>query len=203
MRVVHVDGVSARQGRVRAEDERVGLAAHGFRAEVRAVGGKTGIGERGEGDFGDRRIAIARREGVDDTPLPEIAPLTIPVESGVTEVGVKFSEDLGDEDRFVGSLPVPLSVIAMAVGLRPTCTDPSRTGLSGSRDDDGYGAFRVVRHIEKGAVRGQGAATRLRAHLDLALLPCPDEVNDRDGAADAVSDIGRLSFGWTATQRGS
>ena len=29
------------------------------------------------------------------------------------------------------------------------------------------------------------------------------EVNDRDGAGDAVSDIRRPSLGWTATQRGS
>ena len=66
-----------------------------------AVGGKAGIGERREGDFGDRRIGIARREGLDDPLLPEIARLTIAVENGVDEVGVEFGEDLGDEDRFV------------------------------------------------------------------------------------------------------
>ena len=73
---------------------------HGVAEVVRryAVGGKAGIGERGEGDFGDRRIGIARREGVDNPSLPEIARLTIPVENGVFEVGVEFSEDLGDED---------------------------------------------------------------------------------------------------------
>ncbi len=66
-------------------------------AEVKrghAVGVKAGIGERLEGDFGDRRIGIARREGVDDPLFPEIARLTIAVEDGVDEVGVEFGEDL-------------------------------------------------------------------------------------------------------------
>ena len=53
---------------------------------------------------------------MDDPSFPEIACLTIAVESGVFEVGIEFGEDLGDEDRVVEMLPVPLSVIAMAVG---------------------------------------------------------------------------------------
>jgi len=35
--------------------------------------------------------------------LPEVARLTVAVESGVVEVGVEFGEDLGDEDR--GDVP--------------------------------------------------------------------------------------------------
>ena len=122
---------SVQASRVRAED--VGLGGrHGVAEVVRryAVGGKAGIGERLQGDFGDRRIGIARREGLNDPLFPEIARLTIAVESGVFEVGVQFGEDLGDKDR-VSMLPGPLSVIAIAVGLPPTCTAPSRIGLSG------------------------------------------------------------------------
>ena len=47
-----------------------------------AAGGKAGIGYRRQGDFGDRWIGIARREGVDDPSLPEIAHLTTDGERG-------------------------------------------------------------------------------------------------------------------------
>ena len=57
-----------------------------------AAGGKAGIGERGEGDFGDRRIGIARREGVDDPSFPEIAHLTIAVETGSTKSGLSSAK---------------------------------------------------------------------------------------------------------------
>ena len=90
------------RSRVRAEDE--GLGGRDGVAEViraNAVGVKAGIGERLQGDFGDRRIGIARRKGLDHPLLPEIAGLTITVERGVDEVGVELGEDLGDEDRFV------------------------------------------------------------------------------------------------------
>ena len=50
----------------------------------------------------------------------------------------------------------------------------------------------MVCHIEPGAVRGQGAAPWLGAHRDLLHFPALHEVNDRDGARDAVGDIRRL-----------
>ena len=100
LRVVRVDGVSCRQGRVRAEDERVGWAGRGFRAEVRAVGGEAGIGERGEGDFGDRRLALPAGKAWTTPRFPR-SRASPTVERGVDEGGVEFGEDLGDEDRFV------------------------------------------------------------------------------------------------------
>ena len=77
------------------------------------------------------RTGIARRECLDDPLFPEIAHLTITVEHGVDEGGVEFGEDLGDKDCFVRIEPSPSFVIAMAVGLRPTCTAPAGIGLSG------------------------------------------------------------------------
>ena len=189
----------------RAED--VGVGGRDGVAEViraHAVGGKAGIGERLQGDFGDRRIGIARREGVDDPLFPEIARLTIAVESGIFEVGVEFGEDLGDEDRVVGALPVPLSVIAMAVGLRPTCTAPSRIGFSGLLViEDGYGALGMVRHIEQGAVRCQGAAPRLGAHPDLLHFPALTRSTTETVPLMPFVTYAARSVGWTATQRGS
>ena len=61
--------------------------------------------------------------------------------------------------------------------------------------EDGYGARRMVRHIEQRAVRRQGAAPRLGAHTDSVHFPGLHEVNDRDGAADAVGDIRHLVGG--------
>ena len=60
-----------------------------------------------------------------------------------------------------------------------------------ARDEDGYGALGMVRHIEQRAVRRQGAASRLGAYLDRRRYPAQHEVNDRDGAADAVGDVRR------------
>ena len=83
-----------------------GAAAFGQKARRLALKPESASGDKG--DFGDRRIGIARREGVDDPLFPEIAPLTIAVEDRVDEVGVEFGEDLGDEDCFV-------RVVAVAV----------------------------------------------------------------------------------------
>src|SRR5262249_31071137 len=89
---------------VRGRAEDVGLGGRDGAAEVirrYAVGVKTRIAETREGNFGDWRIGIARREGVDDPLLPEIAILTVTVELEVFEVGIEFGEDLCDKDRVV------------------------------------------------------------------------------------------------------
>ena len=89
-------------------------------------------------------------------------------------------------------LPVPLSVIAIAVGLPSNLHGPVEDRVKRiARDDDGDGARCMVRHIEQGAVRCQGAAPRLGARWDLLHFPAQHEVNDRDGAGDAVGDIRR------------
>src|SRR5262245_43729345 len=64
-------------------------------AEVGTCGGKAGIAERGESNFGDRRIGIACRESEDDPLLPEIARLP-------RAVGDEFGEELRHEDCVVG-----------------------------------------------------------------------------------------------------
>ena len=91
------------------------------------VGVKAGIGyERLQGDFGDRRIGIARREGLDDPLFPEIALLTIAVEHGVDEVGVEFGEDLGDEDSFVRVVVVTVIRDRKGGGIASNIARPRR-----------------------------------------------------------------------------
>ena len=58
-------------------------------------------------------------------PRSRASPL--PSKVRVVEVGVEFGEDLGDEDRS-SDVAGALSVIAMAVGLPPTCTAPRGSG---------------------------------------------------------------------------
>ena len=48
------------------------------------------------------------------------------LKSGLSSAKMSVTKTVSSE-----MLPVPASVIAMAVGLPPTCTVPSRTGLSG------------------------------------------------------------------------
>ena len=175
----------------RAKD--VGLGGrHGVAEVIRrhAVGVKAGIGEGSQGDFGDRRIGIARREGVDDPSLPEIACLTIAVESGVFEVGIEFGEDLGDKDRVVGDVA--------GAPIRDRNGGGSTAHLHGpvedrvkriAGDEDRYGARGMVSHIEQRAVRRQGAASRLGESLDRRRYPAPHEINDRDGTADTVGHV--------------
>src|SRR5262245_37766124 len=57
------------------------------------------------------------------SPLP---PKVGSLKSGFSSAKISVTKTVLSE-----TLPVPLSVIAMAVGLPPTCTAPSRTGLSG------------------------------------------------------------------------
>src|SRR5262249_47348202 len=124
--------------------------------------------------------------------LPEITRLTITVEIGVVEVGVEFGEDVGDKDRVVGDVPGAL--------IRDRNGGGSTTHLYGpiedwveriSSDDDGYGARGMVSHIEQRAVRSQGAASRFGEPRDRRRYPASHEINDRDGAADAIGDVCR------------
>src|SRR5262249_13946578 len=111
--------------------------------------------------------------------------LTIAVEKGVFEVGVEFGEDLGDEDR--GDVPRALIRDGNGGGISSNLHSSveDRVQWVAARDDeDGYGALGMVRHIEQGAVRCQGAAPRLGAHRDLLHFPALHEVNDRDSAAE-------------------
>src|SRR5262249_31284692 len=101
-----VRGVVERQVWPRAED--AGLRGRDGVAEVVrgcAIGGKSGITERGERDLRDRRIGVANGESVDDASLTEIAPLAIAVEGRILEVGVELGEDLRDEDGVVRDVP--------------------------------------------------------------------------------------------------
>src|ERR1700730_8894182 len=96
LRVRRVEGVGYIVG-VRAEDQGVS----GSPAEIiwrDPVGGKAGIYEGLQRDFGDQRIAVARREGMDDALFSEIARLSIAIEDGVYEIGVEFGESVSDED---------------------------------------------------------------------------------------------------------
>jgi hypothetical protein len=131
---------------------------------------------------------MARRKGVDHPALPEITRLPIAVELRVLEVGVEFGEDLRDEDRVVGDVTRPLIRDRNSGGITSHDHGPP-DGPPGSVDD-GHRALCMVRHIEQGAVRGQGAAPRLGAHLDLLDFPALHEVNDRDRAGDSIGDIG-------------
>jgi len=62
------------------------------------VGLKARICQRFQGDFGDQRIAVARREGVDNALLSEVATLAIAVKDGVGEVGIELGERISNED---------------------------------------------------------------------------------------------------------
>ena len=118
-------------------------------------------------------------------PRSRISPLPSnmgSLKSGLSSAKIWVTKTVSSE-----ILPVPLFVIARAVGLRPTSTAPTTVPRGGV--DDGHGARGMVSHIEQRAVRRQGAAPRLGEPLDRRHDPALHEVNDRDGAADAIGDI--------------
>ena len=65
---------------------------------------------------------------MDDPSLPEIARLTIAVESGVLKSGLSSAKIWVTKTVSSEMLPVPLSVIAMAVGLPPNLHGPRGPG---------------------------------------------------------------------------
>ena len=125
-----------------------------------------------------------------DASFSEVARLAIAVEDGVKEARIELGEDLGDEDR-VEITGAPIRD-CNSRGITSHLHGPVKDRVQRiARDDDGDGARCMVRHIEQGAVRCQGAAARLGAYLDLLYFPALHQVNDRDGAGDAVGDIRR------------
>ena len=139
-----------------------GRCCRSYRAH--AVDGKARIIEGRESDFGDRRIGIARRKGLDNPSFPEIACLTITVERGVVEVGVEFGEDLGDENRFVRIDLVTVIRDRKGGGIASNIHFPGER--PGGCVDDGDSAFRVVGHIEQSSVRRQRTAPWLGTNRD-------------------------------------
>ena len=125
-----------------------------------------------------------------DASFSEVARLAIAVEDGVKEARIELGEDLGDEDR-VEITGAPIRD-CNSRGITSHLHGPVKDRVQRiARDDDGDGARCMVRHIEQGAVRCQGAAARLGAHRDLLHFPAQHEVHDRDGAADPVDDVRR------------
>jgi hypothetical protein len=120
---------------------------------VLASGVKPGIGERGEVDWGKRRIGITSREGVDDPAFAKIAHLTTKAE-GINEVGVEFGEDLGDEDGFVRVVRVTIISDRNGGGIPPNLHGhPMSRGERSISDEDSYRSLRMVRHVEQRTVR--------------------------------------------------
>ena len=191
--------------RVRAEDKRVGLGGDGFRAEGRPAGVKAGIGYRGEGNFGDRRIGIPRLEGLDDPLFSEIAHLTIAVEHGVVEVGVELGEDLGDEDRFVRVVAVTVIRDRKGGGIAPNIHGPDGDRVERiASEEDGNGALRMVRHIEQTLPFGVSAQPRgsVPTGIVATTLRCARLTTETVPLMPLVT-YATWSLGWIATQRGS
>src|SRR5215471_9134926 len=134
---------------------------------------------------------------MNDALLPEIAPLAISVKDGVGEVGIELGKGLGNEDGVVGD--VAGALIGDRDGPRPAAdlhfcqTDDRAERLAGV--DDRHGAFGLVGYIENRAVRRQGTAPGLGAHLELGHYPALTEVDDRDRTANGIGDISRPTGG--------
>ena len=110
----------------RAKNER--LASRDGVAKIKrrnSVGVKAGIGERREVYWGDRRIGITRREGMDDPSLAKIAIFTVTVELRVFEIGVEFGEDLGDKDYIIGNIAGALVRDREGGWIAPNMTAPT------------------------------------------------------------------------------
>src|SRR5262249_5090730 len=112
------------------------------------------------------------------------------VELAVFKIGVKLGEDLGDKHRVVGDVAGALVRDRNRGRIAADLHGAVENGVQRiARDDNGYRALRVVSDIEQRAVRRQGAASRLGAHLDCRSYSALHKVNDRDGPADAVGDV--------------
>src|SRR6516162_7856050 len=111
---------------------------------------KAGIGEGGQSDLGDRWIAVARRERVDDALFSLIASLAITVKGGIGEIRDNFCKGVRNEDgviRYVAG-----AFIRYRHRPRPAANryGPIRDRVEWiARNYDRHGAFGKVRHIEQ------------------------------------------------------
>ncbi len=124
---------------------------------------------------------------------------------GSTKSGLSSAKICGDEDGFVRVVVVAVIRDRNGGGIASNLHGPVEDRVERiARDEDGYGALRMVRHIEQGAVRRQGAAPRLGAHRDLpaTTLPSTRSTTETVPLMPLVT-YAAWSFGWTATQRGS
>ena len=99
-----------------------------IRAEAAPVGGEAGMRERGQGDFGDRRVARGHPQDVDDPCFPRSR--ASPPKGSFANWEARSAKSWVTKTLSSERLP-PVSVIARAVGLPPTCTEPWKRGVSG------------------------------------------------------------------------
>jgi hypothetical protein len=158
---------------IRAEDQRVG----GGPTEIirhNPVRVKAGICEGFQCDLSDRRVAVARRKGVDNALFSLIASLTITVKYRVGKVGVEFGEDISDEDGVIRDVAGALIRDRDGPGSAADCHRPIKNRVERiAGDNDRHRALGKVGHIEQRAIRRQSTAARLGTHVELRHLRVP------------------------------